>query len=508
MEDSKILSRNVRILVAQSNNFTVQSPRSLQSLLWNLWRPFTFMPSCVFFVFRRLFSILRYKVGLFVNVYYRKDDLKLFHGKICLDMFNEANRLVDVRPVADPLLHRFKNILVQSIAVNPTEPTVSYVRIPRDVLQIYTEKDARALFRIEQRHNVRFLYGRDFERGRDPLARPSAPRGVVRIIIHGPYAKVFDAKNELYSWIFQQGDYQEEQIHIPNHAVGNVIGKGGSRVNQIRMQSRAMIDVEPRDNKRNNNSRNDAQTFVKVVVSGRRPARTIAKERIQDCVSHSERMREKDRIRDAIRDVRRRIMYGGSDEDSEDDYDEYDDELEAQCAIKVSDTIASSSNPPTNHNTVQQSNQNTPDNFNTEQKENTEGDISNTETNANVNRVRFGRSNQMSTNTRNTRAKATPIANQMKPRSVMIAEAKAAAEQKRAKSAEDGVSEVSSVENGKPADKPDSGVESVEVYRWPEVAEEPKTKESGGFSSSSEEPSTWDPNAPSWESTYLDVDDF
>lgn len=111
---------------------------------------------------------------------------------------------------------------------------------------------------------MRFLHGRDFERGRDPLARLSAPRGVVRIIIHGPYDKVFDAKDELYAWIFQQGDYQEEQIHIPDHAVGNVIGKGGSRVNQIRMQSKARIDVEPRDNKRNNNSRNDAQTFVKV----------------------------------------------------------------------------------------------------------------------------------------------------------------------------------------------------------------------------------------------------
>ena len=242
---------------------------------------------------------------------------------------------------------------------------------------------------------------------------------------------------------------------------------------------------------------------MKVVVSGRHPARTIAKERIQDCVDHSERMREKDRRRDAIRDVRRRIMYGASDEDSDDDYDDYDDEpSEATCSVRVADTMPSTIqeiNQSTNLNSVQNGSNNT----DSEAKENIPNINLKTETNTDT-RISFGRSNN--NNNQNSHTNTLSMAPQLKPRSVLIAEAKAA-EQKRTQSVEKlGERLAVGDSSNNVTDK-----NGIAINHWPErPAEEQKVSVALEFASSSgedEEPTTWDPNAPSWESRYLGVDE-
>lgn len=99
---------------------------------------------------------------------------------------------------------------------------------------------------------------------------------------------------------------------MAEHAIGNVIGRQGSRVAQMQVESGAKIDVERQGSRKGE--------FVQVMISGRKPARTSARRLIQECLDHSERMRERDRIKENIRDVQRRIMYHESEEEQDNPY--------------------------------------------------------------------------------------------------------------------------------------------------------------------------------------------
>ncbi|OWA52267.1 hypothetical protein BV898_16725 [Hypsibius exemplaris] len=191
---------------------------------------------------------------------------------------------------------------------------LTYIRIPRDILFVYTDVDPNVFRKLEIRHSVRIFHGRDFEgRGRD-RDRPSAPRGTARVCVYGRFPNIMAARREIFGWMELQADYKEEVIVVPEHAAGNVIGRQGGRVANMQLESKARIDVQTRDERKA-----EPNESIKITVSGRRPARDAAKRLLQECVEHSERMREKDQIRDSIRDVRRMIMYGHEDSEEEEE---------------------------------------------------------------------------------------------------------------------------------------------------------------------------------------------